>query len=357
MVSVPKHTKFALSSGGLGKLRAWLIRHLQTFFYTLGLLARAPLASFLTAAVIGVALALPAGLYVVLDNVRDATRGWDGSTRISLFLKLEIDDGQAREMADRIEKWPDVAEVRVIGRAQALEEFRALSGFADVMEAFSNDNPLPAVLVVEPRGEGGDPAGVEALVERLANLSQVDVAQFDLAWLKRLFAILRIVERGVLVLAALLAAGVLLVVGNTMRLGIENRRQEIEIAKLFGATDAFIRRPFLYSGLLYGAMGGLIAWLLVWVGFLLLGEPVQRLTELYSGDYRLQGLGPWASAGGPCWGCSARGCPSGAIWPPSSPPDGRGQATGRASGGCPRGARGLAQSDLKCLKSLNFDSV
>lgn len=295
MVSVPKPAKFALSARGIGKLRAWLIRHLQTFFYSLGLLSRAPLASFLTAAVIGVALALPAGLYAMLDNVRDATRGWDGSSRISLFLKLDIDADKARDISQRIGDWPDVAGVRVITREQALEEFRALSGFADVMDAFSNDNPLPAVLVVQPRGDGGDTAGMEALVNRLAALPEVDVAQFDLAWLKRLFAILRIVERGVLVLAGLLAAGVLLIVGNTMRLGIENRRQEIEVAKLFGATDAFIRRPFLYSGLLYGAIGGVIAWLLVWVGFMLLDEPVQRLTALYSGEYRLRGLGPWAS--------------------------------------------------------------
>jgi cell division transport system permease protein len=136
---------------------------------------------------------------------------------------------------------------------------------------------------------------MEKLLTRLGALPKVDFAEFDLAWLKRLYAILHIVERGVLILAALLAAGVVLVVGNTMRLGIENRRQEIEIAKLFGATDAFIRRPFLYSGLLYGALGGLIAWLLVWGCFVLLDEPVHRLSALYSGDYRLQSLGPLAS--------------------------------------------------------------
>jgi cell division transport system permease protein len=136
---------------------------------------------------------------------------------------------------------------------------------------------------------------METLLARLGELPNVEYAQFDLAWLKRLYAILRIVERGVLILAALLAAGVVLVVGNTLRLGIENRRQEIEIAKLFGATDAFIRRPFLYSGLLYGALGGLIAWLLVWSCFMLLGEPVQRLTALYSSHYQLQTLNPLAS--------------------------------------------------------------
>ncbi len=288
-------TEFALSSTGSGRLRSWITRHLQTFFYTLGLLSRAPLASFLTAAVIGMALALPAGLYVLLENVQDATRGWDGSNEISLFLKLDISDDGAGKVAADLRKWPEVAAARVITRAQALEEFRELSGFAEVMDAFSSDNPLPAVIVVEPALDADQGAAMEKLLARLGALAGVDYAQFDLAWLKRLYGILRIVERGVLVLAGLLAAGVLLVVGNTMRLSIENRRQEIEIAKLFGATDAFIRRPFLYSGLLYGALGGIIAWLLVMVCYMLLGEPVHRLTALYSGDYRLQTLSGGAS--------------------------------------------------------------
>lgn len=295
MASPPEPAKFALSSTAGRRLRSWLTRHLQTFFYTLGLLSRAPLASILTTAVIGMALALPAGLYVLLDNVQDATRGWDGSNEISLFLALEVGDGEAESIAGRVREWPEVAAARVITRDQALEEFRDMSGFADVMDAFASDNPLPAVIVVEPAVDAGDAAAMENLLGKLGELAAVEFAQFDLAWLKRLYAILRIVERGVLVLAILLAAGVLLVVGNTMRLGIENRRQEIEIAKLFGATDAFIRRPFLYSGLLYGALGGVIAWLLVSICFMLLGEPVQRLTALYSGDYRLQGLDAWAS--------------------------------------------------------------
>ena len=296
MASPPEQAKFALSSTGARRFRSWLTRHLQIFFYTLGLLSQAPLASFLTAAVIGMALALPAGLYVLLDNVQDATLGWDGSNEISLFLELEIGDGEAETVAGNVRDWPQVATARVITRDQALEEFRKLSGFADVMDAFSTDNPLPAVIVVEPAVDAGDAAAMEKLLGRLGELPQVDFAQLDLAWLKRLYAILRIVERGVLVLAVLLAAGVLVVVGNTMRLGIENRRQEIEIAKLFGATNAFIRRPFLYSGLLYGALGGVIAWVLVWICFMLLSEPVQRLTTLYSSDYWLQGLDPWASA-------------------------------------------------------------
>ena len=283
--------RFRLSATGSRRLRAWITRHLQTFFYTLGLLSRTPLATLLTAAVIGMALALPGGLYVLLENVQDATRGWDGSNEISLFLHLEASDADAARLAGRLEDWVSVGGARVITRVQALEEFRTLSGFADVMEAFAHDNPLPAVIVLTPAVDAGDGPAMEALIDEVQALPEVDFAQFDLAWLKRLYGILAIVERGVVVVAALLAAAVLLVVGNTMRLGIENRRQEIEIAKLFGATDAFIRRPFLYSGLLYGALGGLIALALVWFCVLLLDEPIQRLTALYAGDYRLRGLG------------------------------------------------------------------
>lgn len=266
----------------------WLVRHLQSFFYTLGLLSRAPVATVLTTAVIGLALALPAGLYVLLDNVRGSTRDWEAVSQVSLFLDAKVGDSEAEALARRLAERPDVASTRVITREQALEEFRELSGFAEVMDAFVDENPLPAVILVElPRA---DPVALDSLLRTLRALDQVDLAQFDLAWLQRLHGILLIVERGVLVLSVLLAAGVILVVGNTMRLGIENRREEIEIAKLFGATDSFIRRPFLYSGLLYGLMGGVLAWLLVHLAFAALADPVANLVALYGSGYELRGL-------------------------------------------------------------------
>ena len=296
--------RFSLSPAGPRRMRAWLTRHLQTFFYTLGLLSRTPVASLLTAAVIGMALALPAGLYLLLANVEEATRDWDGSSEISLFLRLDAGDADAAALAGRLAEWPEVARTRVITRAQALEEFRALSGFADVMDAFAEDNPLPAVVVLAPAVDVGDATVMERLLARVEALPEVDFAQFDLAWLKRLYGILAIVERGVLVVAVLLAGAVLLVVGNTLRLGIENRRREIEIAKLFGATDAFIRRPFLYSGLLFGILGGLIALVLVWGCVLVLAGPVERLAGLYAGDFHLQGLGPLAGLALPLAGAA-----------------------------------------------------
>jgi cell division transport system permease protein len=282
----------SVGARGSRRLGPWLIRHLQSFFYTLGLMSRAPVATVLTTAVIGLALALPAGLYVLLDNVRSATRGWDGITQVSLFLDAAVADAEASALAERLARRGDVAATRVITRAQALQEFRELSGFAEVMDAFADENPLPAVILVEPQRRDG--VALEPLLASLGELPEVDFAQFDLAWLQRLHGILVIVERGVLVLSVLLAAGVILVVGNTMRLGIESRRQEIEIVKLFGATNSFIRRPFLYSGLLYGLLGGLLAWLLLELSFAVLSRPVANLVALYGSGYELRGLDGWS---------------------------------------------------------------
>lgn len=276
--------------------RVWVLRHAQAFFFTGGLLSRAPFATFLTTAVIAVALALPCTMVVLLKNVRLATHGWERGTGISLFLRPEIGDEAAVAMASELGRLPGVASARAISRRQALEEFRELSGFAEVMDAFSEENPLPAVVVVEPGGGPGTMAEVDALLRVLEQRPEVEFAQFDLAWLERLHALVDIAERGVVVLAVVLAAGVILVIGNTLRLGIENRREEIEIAKLFGATNAFIRRPFLYSGLFYGALGAALAWLLVAGTIWALQAPVQRVAGLYQSGFSL--IGPGAGEAG-----------------------------------------------------------
>jgi cell division transport system permease protein len=165
-----------------------------------------------------------------------------------------------------------------------------MSGYDDVLDAFEGANPLPAVLSVDPAVRYEDPAAVEALTASLERLPEVSTAQFDLRWLRRLEGIVEIVRRGVYLLTALLALGVVLIVSNTVRLGIENRREEIEIAGLFGATDAFIRRPFLYGGLLFGLSGGCLAAIILEAGFALLVPPVARLAALYDSTYRLSGL-------------------------------------------------------------------
>lgn len=286
----PARPRRAPRPGVRPRLATWLLRHAQVLFYTLGQLSRQPVASLLTASVIGIALALPAGLYVLLENAQTVTGGWDGNAHISLFLRTEVDDRTARELASRIHDLPQVAQTRLIGPAEALAEFQAGSGFRDVLQAL-DENPLPSVITVQPRPEYSEPRAIGELVESFKGYGEVDIVQYNLQWVKRLYAMVEIVQRGVLVLAGLLSVAVLLIVGNTIRLGIQNRRSEIEIAKLFGATDAFIRRPFLYSGLWYGLAGGLIAMVLVSVAMALLAGPVGLLAELYHSEFALQGLG------------------------------------------------------------------
>ena len=269
---------------------SWGVRHLQSFFFSLGLMARAPIATLLTSAVLGIALALPGGLYLLLDNIIQVTGHWDTAGRVSVFLKSAESDAAAGELAEELRRWNEVAGVSVITREEALSEYRSMSGFAEVLEAFEDSNPLPALLTVEPTAEVQNPASMKALTEKISALPQVEFSRFDLQWLQRLNAIVEIVLRGVYLLAALLALGVVLIIGNTIRLGIENRREEIEIASLFGATKAFIRRPFLYGGLLYGVFGALIAWGILALGFALLEPAVSRLVSLYGSSFALKGL-------------------------------------------------------------------
>lgn len=266
------------------KSNAWLWHHLYVFFSSLGHVLRTPLPSIMTAAVIGIALALPTGLYLLLENARHVSSDWGGAAQISLFLKQDIDETQVHQLADQLYQHPDISNVRVITPEQALKEYRDFSGFGEALEALS-ENPLPAVLVIQPATT--DTIMTENLLTSLTQLPQVDIAQFDMLWLKRLFAIMEIVRRGVLILAGLLSLAVLLIIGNTIRLTIYNRREEIEIYKLIGATDAFIRRPFLYTGFWYGLSGSSMAWLLVNFSFWFLQEPVKQLTTLYDSQFEL----------------------------------------------------------------------
>jgi cell division transport system permease protein len=237
---------------------AWISHNFYVLLSSLGQIVSTPLPSFMTAAVIGIALALPTSLYLLLENVQQVSSEWSLASQISLFLKLDTEDIEVHKLADQLYERPDIVSVQVITPTEALEEYRNLSGFSDALKALKH-NPLPAVLVIQPAAS----KTTESLLSSLAELPQVEVAQFDMLWLKRLFAMIKIVRRGVLILACLLALAVLLVIGNTIRLSIYNRREEIEVHKLVGATDGFIRRPFLYMGFWYGLFGGLIAWLLV----------------------------------------------------------------------------------------------
>ncbi len=274
------------------RLRAYVLDHFRTLISSLGRLYRTPLATLMTLAVIGIALALPSGLYVLLKNLQVISSGWENTAKISLFLKQDTPIDALEELARRLQTNNDIASVRIITAIDALREFREISGFGEALDVLGT-NPLPHALVVTPAVGVQQTHQIEALFARLQQLAEVDMAQLDMKWLHRLNALVDIARRGVIVVAAMLAVAVLLVVGNTIRLDIQNRRNEIEIARLVGATDAFIRRPFLYGGVWYGVLGGICAWVLVYTAMVLIDKPAQRLAELYDSQYRVAGLGAY----------------------------------------------------------------
>jgi cell division transport system permease protein len=270
-------------------IKTYFLRHAQVLLYSLGQLWRTPFAMLMTAAVIGIALALPTGLHVLLKNAQIISGGWDGVAKLSLFLKTSVSDAQARHLRNRIRQLPQVADVDYISRNQALAEFKRQSGFGDALTAL-DDNPLPAVLVITPNLQHNSVKAIQALADHLKRDKAVEFTQLDRQWLQRLYGIMAIVGRGVIILGAALALAVLLVVGNTIRLAIQNRRQEIVVVKLIGGTDAFIRRPFLYTGFWYGLFGGIIALILVELALWVINGPVENLAGLYASSFSLHKL-------------------------------------------------------------------
>lgn len=268
-------------------------QHARNLIESLGRLYRKPLASLLTVSVIGITLALPAGLHVLLKNLDALSYSWQGTLQASLFLRDNVDATAGRALAQKIMQRTEVKKTRYISRKQALAEFRKLSGFGDALTALEA-NPLPAVIVVQPDTQL-EAGAIAQLVQELGQLPEVAQAQLDQAWLQRLYAVLAIVQRGVTIIALLLAFAVIFIVGNTIRLDIENRREEIEVMKLLGASDGFIRRPFLYTGFWYGLLGGLFAWLLLGVCLFAIAGPVRHLASLYDSDVQLLGLGTRAT--------------------------------------------------------------
>jgi cell division transport system permease protein len=270
-------------------LRHYFGLHRTNFIGALTRLAGQPFASVLTILVIATALALPAGLRVAVNNANAVSASWQGAADFTVYLKMSVSEETARRTARTIEERADVAGVTLVDRDTALAEFRAQSGFGEALDALDG-NPLPHALVVHPAS--GLATDVEALASAIAALPEAELVQVDTAWVTRLRAMLDLARRLVDFATVLLALAVAIVVGNTIRLEINNRSVEIEVTKLVGGTDGFIRRPFLYLGLCYGLAGAIVAWLVVELGLLLLGPPVRSLAALYGSSFSLRGLSP-----------------------------------------------------------------
>lgn len=279
----PANVSVRRSKRPLGvRFSAWRQAHRDSFTSSVGRLASRAWATMLTVLVIGLALALPLLLHVILDNARQLSGGLRDAREVTVFLKPSLDAAASQAFAVEIDGRDDVVAVSTRTPEQGLTEFRQLSGFAEALDVLAH-NPLPSVLVVTPHsGESADNA---ALIAELDADARVDMVQHDAAWRQRLTALLAFGERAMLALIGLLALATLLIVGNTVRMDIQGRAEEIAVLQLIGASDAFVRRPFLYAGVCYGVLGGVFALLAVAAIQLLLAEPMQALLASYQNRF------------------------------------------------------------------------
>lgn len=273
---------------GIGRrfMMFW-VNHVRQALFSLGELWRTPSASFLTIAVLGVSLTLPATLHLLVKNVQQVSDSFTDAAEISLFIKEGSSDAQINSLMHILQADKEVARVTVIGKQQALAEFADVSGFGAALN-FLGENPLPDVILVLPKRTDADSA--RQLLKRLSNERIVEFGKLDIDWLTRLDAIVSLLRQAVLVIALLLLSAVLLIIGNTIRLSIMNKKDEIEVMKLVGATDAFIQRPFLYSGVWFGVFGGLLAFLIVEAMLWWLQGAIASVTSLYSSEFNLMSL-------------------------------------------------------------------
>ena len=270
----------------LVRLRSYLRDHARSFIFSLGKLYRQPFATTLTLLMIAIALALPASLFVLLNNLQGVTQKWDDAGQITLFLKSDISQDSINKLTKRIENYAEIANVKYVSADEALKEFSARSEFGHLAEGLEQ-NPLPPTLIASPTTVSKKNAALQKLVSEFKTIKHVENVQLDMQWLQRLQSITDIVQRVITIIGILLALSVLLVVGNSIRLDIQSRREEIEVTKLIGATNRYIRRPFLYGGLWYGLLGGVLALILVFSVLLIIKSPVQNLVGLYESSFQL----------------------------------------------------------------------
>lgn len=271
-------------------LNRYAIFHWQAFRLSLQQLHQTAVAAFMTAFVIGIALALPAVFFVLLQNIGFVAKGLEKGTQISLFLNSsETTSVLAEDIMTKIRLRPDVASVTYISPEEGLHDLEIQDGLSGILEQLPS-NPLPPVIEVCPAVSVTTPEQIENLFNALKEMPGIDSAKLDMLWVKRLHAILDVGKQGVVALGTLLALAVILVINHTIRLSTQNRHKEISVLALIGATRGFIRRPFLYTGMLYGSLGGLLAWLFVEIFVFCLSFPVGNLAELYHSGFELNGL-------------------------------------------------------------------
>jgi len=268
--------------------RHWFQHHGEVAKDCLRQWLSAPTATLMTILVLAVALALPSFLFTSLANITRLTASWDDENKISLYLHTDLSQSQIESFSQRLLLRADLIAVDLVDAEQGLLEFKQYSGFSDVLDSLQQ-NPLPAVISVLAKDTSEQ--SLEKLQQQLYALPQVEQAVLDLQWIKRLNAMLLVLQRAIIALSLLLACAVLLIIGNTIRLNVESRRDEILVAKLMGATNAWVRRPFLYTGIFYGVTASIAAWLIIEMSLIVMQNPVLQLSLLYQSNFKLIGLG------------------------------------------------------------------
>jgi len=264
-----------------------LTQHLVVLRSVLRRMFASRLAGFLNILVIGIALSLPAGMYVLLQNAQGLVAQLSGTPQISLFLSQDTRTTDIEFLRKQLEQHPAIDRIEFVPRAQALEQLKQSTGLADVIGGL-NQNPLPDAFVVYPKP--GEAQVLDGLRDELAKMPDVELAQLDSAWAYKLQAMLRFARLAVLIFASLLSLALIAVTFNTIRLQILTQRDEIEVSRLIGATNSFIRRPFLYFGATQGLLGGIAAWLIITGSLQLLNRQLGALSQLYASQFALHPL-------------------------------------------------------------------
>ncbi|QFU03993.1 Cell division protein FtsX [Pseudoalteromonas sp. THAF3] len=266
-----------------------IINTIRQGVQSLGEMWRTPTASMMTILVLGLSLTLPSTLYLVVKNVQKVSSGFDNAAEISLFVKEQMSEQQTQSLVKRLALYKEVEEVRFISKRQALKEFKQVSGFANALD-YLDDNPLPDVVLVTPGERFRNADAANALLDKLQQEREVDFGKLDIEWLERLNAILNLLKESVITIALLLLTSVILIIGNTIRLSIIDKRSEIQVMKLVGATNGFIQAPFLWTGIWYGIIGGFVALICNLLMMWWLESAVVQVTGIYQSNFILEGL-------------------------------------------------------------------
>lgn len=267
----------------------FFVNHMRQAMQSLGELWRQPVASLMTVGVLGLSITLPSTLYILVANVEKLSAGWQQASEISLFLKPSVSQQQSQQLINRLSVWNEIDKVVFIPKGDALAEFEKLSGLGDAI-AYLDTNPIPDVILVTPTSMHSSPTSAQMLLDKLLNEREVDIGKLDIEWLERLYALVDVAQELVTFIGLLLFMAVVLIIGNTIRLNILNKRDEILVMKLVGATDAFIHRPFLYTGFWFGLLGGLIAWFAVLAILWWMDSSIERFASLYQKQFNITGL-------------------------------------------------------------------